>query len=111
MSRIEQINENLQKEIAKFISNNIKVEGGLITVVEVDCSPELRNAKVYVSVLPDNKYGSTLKLLKKNTSMLNSHLKKSVKIRKIPKIHWEIDSTEREASVIERLLNEIENEK
>ena len=110
MARIEQINELLRKEIAQFVTNNIKIENGMITVVEVDCSPELRNAKIYVSVLPDNQYGTALKMLKKNTSGLNNFLKRNVKIRKVPKLVWVIDPTEKEASVIERLLNEIENE-
>lgn len=111
MSRIEQINELLRKEIAVFIGTEIKMENGMITVVNVDCSPELRNAKVFVSVLPDNQYGTALTKLKKSTSNLNGYLKKSIKLRKIPKISWVIDPTEKEASVIERLLNQIENEK
>ncbi len=110
MSRIDQINEVLKKEIAQFIGNNIKIENGMITILDIDCSPDLKNAKVYVSVLPDNQYGTALKNLKKNTSSLNSFLKRNVKIRKVPRIHWVIDPTEKEASVIERLLNEIENE-
>jgi len=111
MSRIDQINEVLKKEIAQFIGNNIKIENGMITILEVDCSPELKNAKVYVSVLPDNQYGSALTKLRKNTASLNTFLKRKVKLRKVPRIHWVIDPIEKEASVIERLLNEIENEK
>ncbi len=110
MSRIDQINEILKKEIANFISNEIKIDNGMITVLRVDTSPELKNAKAYVSVLPDNFYGTALSKLKKNGSNLNAFLRKKVKIRKIPKISWVIDPTEKEASVIERLLNEIENE-
>ena len=110
MARIDQINELLRKEIAQFVGNNIKLEDGMITILSVDCSAELKNAKVYVSVLPDNRYGSVLKELKKITSSLDGFLKKNVKLRKVPRIHWVIDPTEKEASVIEQLLNEIENE-
>jgi len=110
MSRIDQINEVLKKEIAKYIGNNVHIENGMITILEVDCSPELKNAKVYVSILPDNQYGSGLTKLKKNTSGLNSYLKRNVKLRKVPRIQWAIDPIEKEASVIERLLNEIANE-
>jgi ribosome-binding factor A len=110
MSRIDQINEVLKKEIAQFIGNNVRIENGMITILEVDCSPELRNARVYVSILPDNHYGSGLAMLKKSTSSLNNFLKKNVKIRKVPRIEWVIDPIEKEASVIEKLLNEIENE-
>ncbi|MDA3839488.1 MAG: 30S ribosome-binding factor RbfA [Patescibacteria group bacterium] len=110
MARIDQINEVLRKEVAQFIGNNIKMENGMITILDVDCSPELKNAKIYVSVLPDNQFGTALKMLKKNTSSLNSFLKRNVKLRKVPRIQWVIDPTEKEASVIERILNEIENE-
>lgn len=111
MSRIDQINETLRSEIGKFVANEIKIENGMITVLRVDCSPELKNTKVYVSVLPDKFYGTALAKLKKINSPLNSYLIKKIKIRKVPKINWVIDPTEKEASVIEQLLNEIENEK
>jgi len=110
MSRIDQINELLRKEVAQFVGNNTKMENGMITVLDVDCSPDLKNAKVFVSVLPDNQFGTALKNLRKNNSALNSFLKRNIKLRKVPRIVWVIDPIEKEASVIERLLNEIENE-
>lgn len=110
MSRIDQVNEVLRKEIAQFVGANIKMENGMITVLDVDCSPDFKNAKVYVSVLPDNQFGTALKSLRKNNSALNSFLRRNLKLRKIPKIDWVIDPIEKEASVIERILNEIENE-
>ena len=110
MSRIDQINELLKKEIAQFVGSNVRMENGMITVLDIDCSPDLKNAKVFVSVLPDNQFGTALTNLRKSTSGLNTFLKRNVKIRKVPKINWVIDPIEKEASVIERLLNEIENE-
>lgn len=110
MSRVEQVNENLQREVAKFINNELNFNEVLVTVSRVDCSPDLKNAKIFISVLPDNKFGSTIERLKKNTSPLTSYLKKNIKLRVIPKISWQVDPTEKEASVIDGILRQIEEE-
>jgi len=111
MPRIEQINELLKKELANLINREISLENGLITVSYVNCSPDLKNAKIGISVLPDNLVGTALNKLKKHSGQFSNILKKKIRLRQIPRFNWIIDATEKEANKIERILEQIKNEK
>ena len=54
--RIERINHLLRQEIADLLRREVKdatLSQSLISITEVDTSPDLRNAKVYFSVYGD----------------------------------------------------------
>jgi len=108
MSKIERINELLQEGLAEAVSREVALENALITVSYVDCSPDLKQAKVGISVLPDNLAGTALKKLNANTNVIVNILKKKTKLRRLPHLQWEFDATEREADKIEKLIAEIE---
>jgi len=105
MSRVEQINQLLLSELANLIQKHIDLPGGLITVTEVDCSPNLEQARIFVSVLPDKLYGTALKRLRRGTGFLRKKLGK-LNLRTIPKIIWKIDAREKYAAEIDKLLEE-----
>lgn len=107
---IEQVNSLLQKEIAEIINKEFFINNALITVSYVDCSPDLNNANVAVSILPDNLSGSALEILKKNSSKITAILKKRIKFRAVPHFRWIIDETEKNAAVIEDILRQIKEE-
>ena len=75
MSRIDRINELLKSELANLINREIPLDGGLITVSYVDTSPDLRNAKVGISVIPNNVTGTALKNVKNNRNYFSKELK------------------------------------
>lgn len=110
MRRIEQTNELLKEKLAGLISREAPLENGLITISYVDCSPDLRNAKVGISVLPFNLSEKVLKKLKKYRSNFTQILKRETRLRQIPKFHWELDATEQGMSEIDNILEEIKKE-
>ncbi len=110
MSRPEQVNELIKRNIADLINREVFLKDGLITVSFVDCSPNLERAKIGVSILPANLAGTALKILRGSSSLFTKTLKKKTRLRHIPKFDWVIDSTEEEASKIEKLLEEIKEE-
>lgn len=108
--RMEQLNDQLRSELAALIVKEIPLENGLITISYLECSPDLKHAKIGISVLPDNKSLSTLEKLKKHSSLFSSELRKKLKLRQIPRFHWVIDRTEKNAAVIDELFKKIEEE-
>ncbi|MEK7557659.1 MAG: 30S ribosome-binding factor RbfA [Patescibacteria group bacterium] len=108
--RIEQLNEQIRNELANLISRNLPMNDALITVCYVDCSPDLKQAKIVVSVMPANVTGTALKKLKKLSGFFNQSLAKKIKIRQIPRFHWIIDRTEEKASDLEKIFKQIEEE-
>lgn len=107
MSRIIQVNELLKSELANLISQELPLNNGLVTVCYVDCSPDLKNAKIGISVLPYNLSGKILKKLKQHSSQFCKILKKKLNLRHIPRFNWIIDSTERDAAEIDKILKQI----
>jgi ribosome-binding factor A len=103
---IERVNELLREKLASLISREISLDNGLITVVYVICSPDLKYAKIGVSVLPIHAAGSTLKKLNQHNSIFSQIIRKETRLRQIPKFTWAIDSTEEHAQKIEELIKE-----
>lgn len=108
MSKSNRINDILLQGLAEAVSKSVPLENGLITVTYVDCSPDLKQAKIGVSVLPDKLAGTALKKLNANTGNIINILKKSTRLRRFPHFDWEFDSTEREAEKIEKLIASID---
>lgn len=106
MSRTDQINEYLHRELSDLLNTQSVLSNGLITISKVDCTPDLQYAKIKVSVLPENVSGTALKRLRSLNSFFNSTLRKKTRLRKIPTLRWEFDPAEKETSNIEKLLKE-----
>jgi ribosome-binding factor A len=106
--QIERVNELLLEELANAINKEVGLPDALITVSFVDCDPDLKSARVGISVLPDRLAGTALRVLKSSTSQLTGLIKNRVKLRRIPRLIWEFDATEREAEKIEKLIEEID---
>lgn len=110
MSKIERTNELLLEELALIINREIIIPNSLITISYVKCSPDLKQAQVGFSVLPDKLAGSVLRKLTASTSLIVANLRKRTKLRRLPKFIWEFDATEREASQIEKLITQANQE-
>ncbi len=108
MSRIDKINSLLIQELAGLVAREISLENGLITVTYAECSPDLRYAKIGVSVLPDNFSGSAIKKLRKHNAAFAAVLKKKLNLKMIPKFNWVIDDREKNAAKIEEIINQPE---
>lgn len=107
MHKTEQINDLLRFELAKLIEEHVNLDGVLITVSYVDCSPDLRYAKIFISVLPEKFFGSAITELKKHSGAFSKYLRKHTRLRQIPKLVWTVDDTEAKAAVIDEILKSI----
>ena len=105
--RIEQVNEQLRSELAELIQTEIELENGLITIARVRCSSDLRQAKIYITVLPDNLTGTALKKLRSYSRSFSRSLRKKLNLKYIPKFIWLIDEIEKEAGRIDDILDQI----
>ena len=107
--RIKKINALLRDVVgevllAEFRPNDDRV---LITVTRAEVSPTLEHATVYISVLPDATGVAVLAELKKQIYHLQKVANKKLVMRPVPKIKFEIDMTEANATRIEKILQEV----
>lgn len=108
VDRMRQVNELLRFELASEFSGVLDLPTGVVvSITKVIVSPDLHHANIFVSILPDNEAGSTLKLLRKQLSRVIDQAKPRIKLRHLPHFQVRIDETERKAQHIERLLDSL----
>ncbi len=108
VSRIEKLNELLKVEISKTLLEELDLENDvLITVVRVSVSHTLEHATAWISILPDAKTKAVFDYLNKNIYAIQQVLNDRLIMRKIPKLTFKIDETEKHAAHIEKMLENI----
>ena len=108
MAKADQINQLLLETLAASVNQAVHLPGALITIAYVDCTPDLKTARVGFSVLPDKLAGTALRALRASTSQLLQLLKPRLRLRRLPHLVWEFDATERDADRLERLIAEVD---
>lgn len=111
--RIERINELLRAEISELITREIKDPrlSGMISVTEVDTSPDLRVAKVYISILgSEEERRIAINALQKAAGFFRKELGGRLTLRRIPELSFRLDLSIERGDRIMRLLHEIERE-
>jgi len=106
--RIERINRLIQRELGKIIQKEIDFpEHILVTITRVETSPDLMQAKIFVSFIPETKDSYYLSILNKNLPFLQRKVGESLHIKVTPKIKFIEEQKTKEAAKIEELLEEI----
>jgi len=106
--RLLRVNELLKRELSALLVREMTFENLLVTVNQVDVTPDLKSAHVYVSVLGSEGRKNVLPKLEANRAALQADLSKHVVLKYTPHLVFHLDdSIERGARVLE-ILQEIE---
>jgi ribosome-binding factor A len=91
--RLPRVNSLLQEELADIIRNEVKDPRiGFASITRVETSPDLRTARVMVSVMgtPEEKR-LTIDGLARGAAFIREHLRRRVEIRRIPALDFRLD--------------------
>lgn len=94
--RLVRINEEMKKEIAQVIRTDIKdpaVRKAMVSVVDVDTTNDLKTAKVYISVLQDNKKKEVLQGLTKAQGYIRREIARRINLRNTPELIFKLDES------------------
>ena len=96
--RIERVNGELQRQIAKVIANDIKdprLQGAIVSVTNVHTTPDLKYAKVHLSIYAENdeKKKEAFDTVVRSRVFIRSKIKDAVQIRLMPEFHFVIDNS------------------
>ena len=110
-NRLNRINEELKKEISNIISFELKNPDatGLISVTKVKITPDLKYAKVYVSMLNSKSKEKTLEALKKSSGYIRSEIAKRINLRITPELVFEEDDSMEYGEKIDKILKDLNN--
>ena len=106
-NRIGRINEEIQRELAALIPSvkDPRVTG-MISVTAVDTTPDLKYAKIYISVLDKSDCEQVLKGLKSASGWLRRELGRTLNLRNTPELTFvRDDSIDQGAHILEMLRN------
>mgnify|MGYP005691679527 FL=1 len=103
------------EELRHLISNALlrssfydeHIENNNITITEVNVSPDLKNAKVYVMPLGGKKKLDVLNSLNKATGRLKKIISSNLSLRQTPKLIFKIDETFEYSKKINDILDKI----
>jgi ribosome-binding factor A len=110
--RAERVAEGIREEVAKFLSTEAKDPRiqGLVTVTAVDVTPDLRSARIFVSIMgTEEEKASTLEGLDSLAGYLRGQLARALRLRFAPELAFRIDPSVERAARIEALLSRIKD--
>ena len=112
--RTSRLNSLLKEVISEVIARDVRNPhiGGLISVASVDVSKDLHYAKVYVSIIGDDKVRTeTLAALQSAAGFIATVASKKVTLRYFPSLTFKLDITADSHQHIDELLKKIDDEK
>ena len=108
-NRLNRIDEELKKELSQIISYELKnpEATGMISVTKVKITPDLKYAKVYVSILNSKNDEKTMEALKKSAGFMRSQIAKRVNLRITPELVFEEDDSMEYGMKIDAILKDL----
>ncbi len=107
--RAARMAEELRQQIADILQNHL-ADPRLtwVSVVRVEVSPDLRHAKVYISVLgSEEAQAASLRVLSRATSAVRAELARRIRLRKVPEILFRADHSIAYSLRMQSLLQEL----
>ncbi|MEE9448765.1 MAG: 30S ribosome-binding factor RbfA [Ignavibacteriaceae bacterium] len=108
MDKVEQL---IKEEISSIFLHKIQEpELGFITIIYVKVSPDLKTAKIYLSVLEKEKRELVLDRINNKIKFIRTELAHRIRLKFVPEIKFFIDDTLDFVEKIEGLIDRIHEE-
>jgi ribosome-binding factor A len=106
--RMRRVNQAMRQVLGDALAQDLKdPRVGFVTVTDVKTSPDLRHARVYVSVLGDeDTQAATLEGLRSAHGFLQGRVAGELRLKRTPELRFELDETAVRAARLERLIDE-----
>ena len=106
--RMRRINEVMREVIGGAIASELQDPRiGFVTVTAVETSPDLRSARVFVSVLGDEREReATLAGLRSSHGVLQATIAREMRIKRTPTLSFHYDETVERAARVSKLLDQ-----
>ncbi len=107
--RLQRVNEVIKRELSDLVRRELSFEAKLVTVQQVDVTPDLKQAHVFIGVIgTDEQRHSAMALLHDKRKMLQSELSKRVILKYTPHLHFALDDTMERGTRILSILEDLQ---
>jgi len=106
--RMRRVNESVRQVLSEAIGQLKDPRIGFVTITGVDTSPDLRHARVYVSVLgAERKRVQTIDRLQAAHSLLQAQLARELRMKRTPQLACEYDPSVERGVRMTKLIDEL----
>jgi ribosome-binding factor A len=111
-SRPDRVADQIRSEIATLLAREVHDPGvGFVTLTRATVSPDLQLARVWYTVLGDEKgRSSTARALERAAPFLRRQIGARLRLRRAPELVFEYDESIAGQDRIERILNDLRQE-
>ena len=108
-TRILQVNSVVFQTLGEIFAREIECPTSyLISISKVETAPDLKTAKVHLSILPFSKSDEALVFVIRHKRVIQAEFAKRIELRFTPKLNFVIDDTQERVSEINRLIDEVD---
>ena len=110
--RVLKVEKEIQFQVSKFLYSTFKGDlPGIVSIVKVSATADLRNARVFFSVLNGTDQDEELaqELLQERAPDMQSYLAKNMPLRYTPKLTFMRDTSMEKAIKIEQMIRDLGN--
>lgn len=105
-SRTDRINEQIKRELALLIRNEVKdPRVGMVSILDVEVTKDLNQAKVYFDTILQDQHEECQKGLNRAASFLRGALSRTIQLRNTPSLIFIYDNTEQKANDLSILID------
>ena len=107
--RINRINDAVKEEMAQILRDvkDPRIAGCLVSITGAQVSPDLKFAKIFFSVLGEDK-DEVLKALKNASGFFRSELARRINLRVTPQLYFEYDGSMEYGANISSILKKLD---
>jgi ribosome-binding factor A len=107
--RLERVNELLKRELGDLLNREVSFEAALVTVQQVDITPDLKHAHVFISVIgSDEQARAAMAKLHDSRPNLQRLLSKRVVLKFTPHLHFKLDEAIERGTRVINILSQID---
>ena len=112
--RLERVTQGIKAAVSDIIQSRLNDPRvtGMISVTRVECSPDLRRARVFLSIIGVEGKGRDLSFsgVKSAVGFIQSHMAKRLSMKVCPTLQFELDDSLQKGFEISRLIDQVSAE-
>ena len=112
-SRPERVGDQIRKELSELVAREVHDPGiGFLTITQVKMTPDLQNARVYYTIIGDEKARKdTQRALGRATPFLRRQVGSRVRLKTVPTLEFFYDESIEKQDRIERIMLDLQAER
>jgi ribosome-binding factor A len=104
------VSQSIKRELSELLRRDLKDDriSGLVSITEVECTPDCRSARIFVSVFGDETaQQNTMSALTDNAGRIRGELGRRLSLRFAPDISFKLDNSLERGAHVSALINKI----